>query len=192
MTESQSAQQIQQWLLQDHTRLSALKVVAELALPECYIAAGFVRNLVWDRLHGHSKDTPLNDIDVIYFDASHTDAQRDQQLETRLRQQLALPWSVKNQARMHLRNGDAAYLSTQDAIRYWCELQTAVAARWNPETESVELLSGFGLGCLFDGHISLNLLRPKYYDFFKRINQRRWLSQWPALSVETESANATP
>ncbi|HCG9646579.1 TPA: nucleotidyltransferase family protein, partial [Vibrio parahaemolyticus] len=36
---------------QDPLRVEALKVVSQLALPQCYIAAGFVRNLVWDSLH---------------------------------------------------------------------------------------------------------------------------------------------
>ncbi|HCH5920363.1 TPA: nucleotidyltransferase family protein, partial [Vibrio parahaemolyticus] len=52
---------------QDPVRVEALKVVYQLALPQCYIAAGFVRNLVWDSLHNFDVYTPLNDVDVIYF-----------------------------------------------------------------------------------------------------------------------------
>lgn len=51
---------------EDRMRTEALGHVSELSLPQCYIAAGFVRNLVWDSLHGLA--TPLNDVDVIYFD----------------------------------------------------------------------------------------------------------------------------
>ncbi len=40
---------------QDPIRIEALNCVSELGLPQCYIAAGFVRNLVWDSLHGFKK-----------------------------------------------------------------------------------------------------------------------------------------
>lgn len=46
-----------------------LIIVADLKLPDGLIAAGFVRNLVWDHLHGKNA-TPLNDVDVIFYDAS--------------------------------------------------------------------------------------------------------------------------
>ncbi|EJG0326734.1 nucleotidyltransferase family protein, partial [Vibrio parahaemolyticus] len=34
----------------DPIRTEALNHVSQLNLPQCYIAAGFVRNLVWDSL----------------------------------------------------------------------------------------------------------------------------------------------
>ncbi|MRE47150.1 hypothetical protein GII66_24395, partial [Escherichia coli] len=49
-------------------------------------------------------------------------------LEDRLRQQLpSLDWSVKNQARMHQRNGDYPYTSTRNALLHWPETATAIA-----------------------------------------------------------------
>lgn len=58
---------------QDTLRLKVLECVALLDLPQGYIAAGFVRNLVWEALHHKREATPLNDIDVIYFDTTETD-----------------------------------------------------------------------------------------------------------------------
>lgn len=52
---------------QDPQRMQILTAVASLKLPDCYVAAGFVRNRVWDHLHGNSH-TPLSDVDIIYFD----------------------------------------------------------------------------------------------------------------------------
>ena len=46
-----------------------LEAVSSLWLPDWYIAAGFLRNAIWDALHAKSVRTPLNDIDVIYYDA---------------------------------------------------------------------------------------------------------------------------
>ena len=37
-----------QLIEKDQVRIKALECVNFLRLPQCYIAAGFVRNLVWD------------------------------------------------------------------------------------------------------------------------------------------------
>ena len=92
--------QIIDWLQQDDARMAALRTVRRLGLNDWCLGAGFVRNLVWDRRHGYVDATPLNDIDVIHFDAQRADAERDRMLETRLHQWLPRPWSVKNQARI--------------------------------------------------------------------------------------------
>ncbi|GAB6262514.1 hypothetical protein PSSHI_27580 [Photobacterium sp. R1] len=68
--EAELADRLSQWLRQDDLRMSVLAVVESLNLPQAYVGAGFVRNLVWDHLHGYSPPTPLNDVDVVYFDPS--------------------------------------------------------------------------------------------------------------------------
>lgn len=50
----------------DSLRMGVLSAVYAARLPDWYIGAGFIRNLVWDHLHDFP-GTPLNDIDVIYF-----------------------------------------------------------------------------------------------------------------------------
>ena len=102
--------------------MRALRAVSTLALPDWLIAAGFVRNIIWDSVY--AKQTALNDIDVIYFCTEDRSAARDLLLEQRLRAvEPDLPWSVKNQARMHRKHGDAPYKNTVDAMRYWPEQQ---------------------------------------------------------------------
>ena len=113
----------------DAMRLEALTLCAqvfdELNISDWYIAAGFVRNLVWDHLHRFNA-SDLQDIDVIFFCDKTISASHDNVIEQRLTDLLALNWSVKNQARMHLRNHDKPYLSCIDAMSYWPEQQTAV------------------------------------------------------------------
>ena len=105
-------------------------MVEALGLPQGCIGAGFVRNLVWDHLHGRARDCRHEDIDVLFYDQSITDAAYDAEIEATLRKSAPdLNWSVKNQARMHLRNHDAPYVSVADAMRFWPETATAVAAR---------------------------------------------------------------
>ena len=129
--------QIIDWLQQDNARMAALRTVRRLGLNDWCLGAGFVRNLVWDRRHGYTEPTPLNDIDVIHFDAERADAERDRMLEVRLQQWLPRPWSVKNQARMHLRGGRAPYRDSEEAISFWTEVETAIGARrWWPPSGS--------------------------------------------------------
>lgn len=162
--------------------MAALHVAAELNLPDWCLAAGFVRNLVWDRLHAYQRATPLTDLDLIYFDATHTDEQHDRALEVRLKADQEAPWSVKNQARMHRRNGDAPYRSTADAMSYWPEVETAVGVRLNRAGE-IELLAPFGLNSLMHGYLSLNPKRPKPEVFAQRQAEKSWLTTWPQLKV---------
>lgn len=51
----------------DSIRMECLQAVRALNLPDWFIAAGFVRNAIWDHLHSLPM-TPLNDVDVVYFD----------------------------------------------------------------------------------------------------------------------------
>nr|WP_299496973.1 nucleotidyltransferase family protein [uncultured Shewanella sp.] len=87
---------------QDPMRVKALECVASLNLPQGFIAAGFVRNLVWDVLHQKNVSTPLNDIDVIYFDKAALNTDNDKMCEWKLHQLMPeINWQVKNQALMH-------------------------------------------------------------------------------------------
>lgn len=74
MSGEQSQKTIIKFVLQDQMRVRALDAANQLKLPQCYIAAGFVRNLVWDHLHQKSCPTPLNDIDdLITMSVRHAD-----------------------------------------------------------------------------------------------------------------------
>ena len=175
---------IKQWLGEDTLRMQALGIAAACNLPDWCLAAGFVRNLVWDKVYQSSFMQPLNDIDLIYFNPADTSEQSDRLLEQRLRRSTKLPWSVKNQARMHLRNNDHPYQSTVDAMSYWVELETAIGARFDAHG-NIELVSPFGFKSLFSGTISLNPKRAKLLDFNRRINEKKWLEIWPDLKVNS-------
>ena len=176
------ATQIKRWLEQDENRMQALKVAASLALNDWCLAAGFLRNMIWDKLHGLEVSTPLNDIDLIYFDLSNTSEETEKHYEIQLREMLARPWSVKNQARMHDRNHDLAYTSTLDAMSYWVEIETAIGCCLSP-TGNIELIAPFGLSPLFNYTVTINQKRNKLADFNTRITEKKWLSQWPKLRV---------
>lgn len=175
--------QIKQWISEDEHRMEALRFARQCHLSDWCLAAGFVRNLVWDKLHGKREATPLNDIDLIYYNASHTTETMDIHYEAELHSMRNLPWSVKNQARMHLGNGDAPYRNTCDAMSYWVEIETAVGVRLTA-SEALEIIAPFGLDALFSYTITLNPKRPKLRAFDQRITEKGWLRRWPMLVVK--------
>jgi hypothetical protein len=168
----------------DPLRWHLLGVVAGLDLPDCWIGAGFVRNAVWDHLHKRPV-APLNaDVDVIWYDRHCAEAAEDRRLESRLHAiEPSIRWSVKNQARMHSRNGDTAYSSATDAMRYWPETATAVAAQRHG-LDGCNIAAPLG----FDDLLNL-VLRPtarfrveKRTVYEDRIRTKDWTGCWPLLT----------
>lgn len=162
-----------------------LEIVRSLNLPDCWIGAGFVRNAVWDHLHGRSVSTVSTDVDVIWFDATRSTPEQDEALEAVLRDlDPNVLWSVKNQARMHVQNGDEPYQSVTDAMRYWPETATAVAIRLR-EDGTYEIAAPLGFDDLFD-----LIIRPagrfatdKNAIYQDRVTSKNWLKVWPMLTL---------
>lgn len=172
-------------LLRDAVRLRLLGQVRALNLPDCWIGAGFVRNAVWDALHGRAPAAPAGDVDVIWFDPSHCSAAADRALEAQLGAgEPAVLWSVKNQARMHTSNGDAPYSSATDAMRYWPETATAVAVRLRGDGV-IEVAAPFGLDDLNQGLIrpTMRFVQDKRAVFDARWQSKAWLDVWPQLRL---------
>ena len=171
------------WIRGDSHRTAMLRAVARLGLPDCWIGAGFVRNLVWDRLHGFARPTPLNDIDVLYFDPSDRSRATERALEARLRRAMpGEPWSVRNQARMHRRNKDAPYRSTCHALTFWAETPTAVAVRLHGGR--IKLIAPFGTCDLLALMVRPTpRFRHKMAIYRSRIAAKNWPALWPLLTV---------
>lgn len=181
-------QRVADILRADTLRWHVLGLVEALALPDCWIGAGFVRNAIWDHLH-QRLPAPLTsdmDVDVIWFDPSRAGEQEDRRIEDDLRQAAPeISWSVKNQARMHKRNGDARYRSANDAMRHWPETATAVAARRYGAGQCA-ISAPYGLADL----LALRL-RPtpgfrgiRRATFDARVASKNWLDIWPKLTLE--------
>ena len=145
-----------------------------------WIGAGFVRNAVWDQMHGRAPELP-DDVDVLIHDPANT-GDREADLEQELAARLpAVPWSVRNQARMHLKHGDAPYPGLAEAMRRWPETATAVAVRLDG-AQGLWILAPFGLGDLMRG-----VLRPAEDSarcrkaFQERVARKGWRDRWPDL-----------
>ena len=171
--------------LEAHADLHALLLhVERLALPDAWIGAGFIRNSVWDVLHERPIDVArLADVDVLFFDPYGTGKEREAEIEHRLRILApGIPWSVKNQARMHLRNGDAPYRDTHDAVAHWAETATAIAARSIGGT--VEVMAPYGITDLLSLIVRPTpVFRHKMGVYRQRVTDKNWPACWPKLRM---------
>lgn len=159
-------------LQHDVFRLRCLQAVRSLALPDWYIAAGFVRNAIWDAAH-QLPMTPLQDIDVVYFDAQDLSTDREAEAEAQLN--VLFPeqrFEVRNQARMHVKHGHAPYQNCADGIRRWVEQATCIAVRLT-EHNQLELYAPFGLALNWSLHVSMNPKFPQPEVFCQRVLAKR-------------------
>jgi len=169
----------------DPWAMEMLRLARRLNLPDWVIGAGFLRSLVWDRLCGFAARTPLNDIDIVYFDPSDTGRERENAAEAQLAawcpDQI---WSVRNMARMHIKNREAPYSSTEHAISHWLETPTAVGIGLNAD-DSLRLLAPHGAGDLLAGRV-----RPtpngqrKIREYRARVTAKDWPARWTRVIVE--------
>src|SRR5437867_8341564 len=122
-----------------------LRAVERLKLPDWYIAAGFLRNAIWDFLHEKTTRTPLNDVDVVYYDPANLSEVSEQKFEAAL--QVRLPrvkWQVGNQARMHISNGHMPYRDNEHAMANWPEIPNCVGVRFEA-VGSMKVVTHYGI-----------------------------------------------
>lgn len=180
-------QTIIKWITDDRWMMDILRNVRSLALPDSWICAGFVRSKIWDQLHQIEPRTPLTDIDVVYYDATDLNKKTEKVWEQQLsRIQPELPWSVKNEARMHIVNGIAPYDSTVDAISLFPETATALGVRLD-EQDQLILVAPCGLTDVFEMNIRVNPHflqgRGDMETYTQRIQQKNWQHTWHRLTV---------
>src|SRR5476651_2510303 len=114
-------------IAQDPVGMKQLRAVRALDLPDGCVAAGFVRNRVWDHLHGISPPRPPADIDVLFFDPADVSKEREAAYEAKLARLIPdLPWQVRNQARMHVWKDLPPHRDTADAMTFWLETVTEI------------------------------------------------------------------
>ncbi len=171
-------------ILGDPWRLQVLTAARGLALPDWAIGAGFVRSAVWDHLQGFTERSALDDIDLLYFDPGDLSEDREKAYDRRLGEAApGIPWSVKNQARMHLRNDDAPYRGTEDALRHWLETPTAVAVRLETDGR-LTVMAPHGLDDLWAMRTRPTPSgRRRHAEYAARMKAKDWPGRWPRVRV---------
>ncbi|TFD99566.1 nucleotidyltransferase family protein [Jeotgalibacillus sp. R-1-5s-1] len=167
--------------------MSIIRAAGTLGLPDWWICAGFVRSKIWDTLHGFDKRTSIPDVDVIYFDPDDLREQTEKWYEQRLFQMMPeVPWSVKNEARMHLVNGLAPYTSSEDAISKFPETATALGITLKSNDKLV-LTAPYGIEDVLNIQVKPTAFfketKERVAIYEERIVKKNWQSIWPKVRV---------
>ncbi|MFJ7934623.1 nucleotidyltransferase family protein [Sporosarcina sp. NPDC096371] len=172
---------------EDEWMMALLTGAKSLNLLDWWICAGFVRSKIWDILHGFDDRTAMQDIDVIYYDPTNLEESVEKSHEEVLKKLLpTVPWSVKNQARMHMANKLPPYISSVDAIAKFPETATALGVKMDEEN-NVILTAPHGI------QDAVNLIvrpTPFFYAskdsmvmYEKRVREKNWGSKWNRVEV---------
>ncbi|MEH0929367.1 nucleotidyltransferase family protein [Micromonospora sp. CPCC 205558] len=174
-----------QWL----TR--ALTVVRDSGLPDAWIGAGALRDLVWGERYGDGFDPDtVRDVDVVFFDPTRLTREDDDRATARLTAAWPQPpWEARNQAAVHIWyaakfGGDpiAPYRSVAEAIATWPEYATAVAVRLD-RADRLEICAPYGLADLLGGVWRHNPARVDVAMSRRRLARHRPEQRWPGVTV---------
>jgi hypothetical protein len=170
-------------IAQDPVAVKQLRAVRELGLPDWCIAAGFVRNRVWDHLHGIFPPRAPVDIDVIFFDAGDVSPEREAAFERRLDALLpGLPWQVRNQARMHVWKNVPPHRDTADAMTYWLETVTGIGVRLEAD-DTLTVVAPLGTDDLLNLRCRPTAYwRTRRHEYDARVEAKRWRELWPRVN----------
>ena len=184
LTEEVIVEQIQM----DPEMMEVLAIIRDLDLADAWLAAGAVRNFIWNQLSGKPGFDVTTDLDLVFYDPeiSYEETQQIEQELKRTYPQYA--WEVKNQVYMHQHSpGTAPYTSSCDAVSKYPEQCTAIAVRLTPNQE-LELFTIYGLGELEQmivqptPHFREDPERLAVYR--ERMAKKDWLQKWPSLEVK--------
>jgi hypothetical protein len=173
---------------------SILETIREARLPDWYLAAGAIRNAVWDALHGQVSLTPHGDLDVIYFDAANTPNDAEEALRA-ARPEYA--WEVTNQAVVHEWQSKStgtdipAYDSIAAAMASWPETATAVGVRLD-DRGAMNFVAPHGLVDLFALTLRPSPTASDPNAYASRLREKAWHLRWPRLIIARPGGPESP
>ncbi|MGB8001876.1 MAG: nucleotidyltransferase family protein [Anaerobacillus sp.] len=172
---------------QDEWMMHVLHTTKQLELPDWWVSAGFVRSKIWDMQHEFSTRTQLTDVDVIYFDRDRVDESLEKSYENRLKEkEPGIPWSVKNQARMHTINQLPPYESSIDAISKFPETATALGVKIDTD-DNLRLAAPCGIQDVIQmkvrptWHFAQSDRLMKIYQ--QRVENKSWTTLWGNVEI---------
>lgn len=130
-----------------------LGAIAQINLPDWWLAGGAIRNTVWHSIFGEKCQLFIKDFDIAFFDAT---GDRNQELAAKATLTTKFPqhlFDVKNQASFaRWRPGRKTFTSTEDGIMNWLHTTAAVGVKIDCEGE-LQFFAPYGLEDLFNGII---------------------------------------
>jgi uncharacterized protein len=173
--------------------MRVLETVRASGLPDAWVGAGALRDLVWGTLYGRGFDpAAVRDIDVAYFDPADLSRDGDERATRALAAAWPeLPWEARNQAAVHTWyaakfGGEPVepFTSIAGAVASWPETATAVVVRLDTAGE-IEVCAPYGLGDLLDGVWRRNPRRISLERSRERLARHRPGQRWPGVRVIT-------
>jgi hypothetical protein len=168
--------------------LRVLDIVAASGLPDAWVGAGVIRDLVWGQSHRGFDPAGIRDIDVAFFDPGDLSKERDLAAQDALGKFVSLPWEATNQAAVHTWYQQyfggppvEAFGSVHDAVATWPETATCVAIRRNPD--GIEVCAPHGLGDLLSGIWRVNPVRVTAAPSRARLVRQQVPRRWPGVTV---------
>jgi uncharacterized protein len=171
--------------------LRVLRTVRDSQLPDAWVGAGLLRDLVWGQLYGYGFDpSTVRDIDVAFFDQANLSREHDDQATALLNTlQPGQPWEAKNQAAVHdwyhHRFGGppvAPLASVAEAVATWPETATAVAVRVD-DHDVLQVLAPHGLQDLLAGVWRRNPARVSLAVSRERLTRHQPQQRWPGVRI---------
>lgn len=145
-------------LKQNKDLMIILDYIAELKLPNFYIAAGSIFQTIWNYYDKKPLNYGIKDIDIIYYDSKNISKDYEKDLERKIIEHfksinLNYEFDVHNEARMHLwkkenENKDInQYKNTEDAIDQW--IATVHAIGITKRNNKINIYAPYGLSDIF-------------------------------------------
>jgi len=175
--------QLKEIILKEKWLMKILRSVRELDLPDWYLAAGVIRNTVWDVLHGYTKRTSLNDIDIVYYDPKKKVVAKD--IEHKLKKMYPhYTFEVVNQVSIHEMYAHKKRAKNScDAIGQFVEIPTCVGVRLE-KNNTLAICAPHGLKDLFSLHVApISQETEVMINYKERMKKKKWKKTWPKLFI---------
>ncbi|MGH3395699.1 MAG: nucleotidyltransferase family protein [Streptosporangiaceae bacterium] len=198
--EPEPARELARRVLAEPWLASALDAVAASGLPDAWIGAGVIRDVVWGQLHDGFDPALVRDVDVVFFDPGDLSPARDGAAQRRLGELAGRPWEASNQAAVHTWFHDyfggpprPAFASVHEAVATWPETATCVAVRraqgqgdsapGGPAGGGLEVCAPHGLADLLGGTWRRNPVRVSLATSRERLARQRIAARWPGVTI---------
>jgi hypothetical protein len=168
-----------------------LRCVREEQIPDAWVGAGALRDLVWGELYGPGfLPDDVRDVDVAFFDRGDLSREYDERVTARLSTRCpGVPWEARNQAAVHTwyagkfgGEPPAQFASIEEAVGTWPETATAVVVRLRRD-DALEICAPLGVADLMGGIWRRNPRRVSLGESLARLQRHRPAERWPGVTV---------
>ena len=168
--------------------MAILAIIRDLELKDSWLAAGSIRNFIWNLLSDKPAFDRETDVDVIFFDPE-VSYEETLAIENKLREDFPqYQWELKNQVYMHQHSPHTEpYVNSCDAMSKYPERCTAIGLRLYADA-TLELFAPYGLEDILNfkvsptPHFLENDDRMKLYQ--KRLSKKNWQVKWKNLTFK--------